>query len=174
MTKIPNGPWENLRADLFGPLPSREYVLVIQCLYSRFPAVEIVSSTSATAVIPANDKILTNFGIPYKLGSDNGPLTAEPSQNLPTTWVFVTLKSHHMHHGQMALLNTLCAILARSSGPPTFQIRAGNHPCKASSDHTEQHHTAQQVTLQPSCFNNRQYYKTCLPNEKTETELYQH
>ena len=73
MTQLPDGPWEHVRADLFGPLPSKEHVLVVQCLYSRFPAVEIVHSTSAAAIIPAMDKIMTNFGIPYKLGTDNGP-----------------------------------------------------------------------------------------------------
>ena len=44
-----------------------------QCLYSRYPAVEIVHSISAAAVIPAIDKILSDIGIPFKLGTDNGP-----------------------------------------------------------------------------------------------------
>jgi Integrase core domain. len=35
--------------------------------------VEIVKSTSAEAVIPAIDCILTDFGIPHKMGTDNGP-----------------------------------------------------------------------------------------------------
>ena len=73
MTTLPEAPWTNLRADLFGPLPNTQHILVVQCLYSRYPAVEIVSSTSAAAVIPALERILTDFGIPYKLGTDNGP-----------------------------------------------------------------------------------------------------
>ena len=72
MTGLPNGPWERLRADAFGLLPSKEYILVLQCLYSCFPAVEIVTSTSASAIILAMDKIMTSFRIPYKLGTDNG------------------------------------------------------------------------------------------------------
>ena len=36
--------------------------------------------------------------------------------------------------------------------PPTLQIRAGNPPCNASSDRTEQHRTAQQAKHQPSYF----------------------
>ena len=41
------------------------------CLYSQYLAVEIIPSTSATAVIPAVDLITTDFSIPYKLGTDN-------------------------------------------------------------------------------------------------------
>ena len=73
MTDLPDGPWEHVRADLFGPLPNTQYVLVVQCLYSCYPAVEIVTLTSANAVIPAMDRILTDFGVPYQLGTDNGP-----------------------------------------------------------------------------------------------------
>ena len=41
-------------------------------LYSHCLAVDIVTSTSASAIIPTMDKIINNFGIPYKLGTDNG------------------------------------------------------------------------------------------------------
>ena len=71
MVELPNGPCERLRADLFIPLPNKEYVLVVQCLYSCFPSVEIVKSPSASAIIPAMDKIMMNFGIRYKLDTDN-------------------------------------------------------------------------------------------------------
>ena len=50
-----------------------EYVLVFQCLYSRFPAAEIIHSTSVAAVLPAMDRIMSSFGIPVRVGSDNGP-----------------------------------------------------------------------------------------------------
>ena len=42
--------------------------------YSRFPFVEIVNSTSAHAVIPKLDSILTFRGIPEVIKSGNGPL----------------------------------------------------------------------------------------------------
>ena len=41
-------------------------------LYSHCLAVDIVTSTSASAIIPTMDKIINDFGIPYKLGTDNG------------------------------------------------------------------------------------------------------
>ena len=42
-------------------------------IYSRFPEVEIVSSTSAKATIPKLDAIFARQGIPETLQSDNGP-----------------------------------------------------------------------------------------------------
>lgn len=42
-------------------------------LILRHPAVEIICSTSAAAVKPVIDKILSEFEIPFKLGMDNGP-----------------------------------------------------------------------------------------------------
>ena len=72
-TTLPAEPWDTLATDLHGPLPTGEYLLVVQCLYSRYPAVEIVRSTSADACIPVMDKILSQFGIPTVITSDNGP-----------------------------------------------------------------------------------------------------
>ena len=73
MNKMPKGPWQTVHMDFFGPLRSGEYLLVLIDAYSRYPAVEIVRSTSASSVIPKMDKILAMFGIPVKLKSDNGP-----------------------------------------------------------------------------------------------------
>ena len=72
-TEIPKQPWSTLCTDLFGPLPTGEYLVLVQCLHSRYPEVGITHSTSAAAVIPAIDKILAAFGTPEILGSDNGP-----------------------------------------------------------------------------------------------------
>ena len=68
-------PNRSLRVDLYGPVPGSggEYLLVVQCLYSHFPAEEIISSTGHKAVMPALDRIMSAFGIPEKLGSDNSP-----------------------------------------------------------------------------------------------------
>ena len=41
--------------------------------YSRFPIVEIDSSTSANVVIPKLDKIFSEYGIVDIVKSDNGP-----------------------------------------------------------------------------------------------------
>ena len=72
-TEMPSAPWSSLCTDIFGPLPTGEYLVLVQDLYSRFPEVAITYSTSSAAVIPAIDKILAAFGTPEVLGSDNGP-----------------------------------------------------------------------------------------------------
>ena len=41
--------------------------------YSRFPLVEPVSSTSASAVIPKLDQLFSTFGASRVVKSDNGP-----------------------------------------------------------------------------------------------------
>ena len=74
LTALPSAPWTTVNTDLYGlHTPTGEYVLVFQCLYSRFLAAEIIHSTLAAAVLPAMDRIMSSFGIPVKVGSDNGP-----------------------------------------------------------------------------------------------------
>lgn len=56
MSRLPNEPWVEISADLCGPLPSGQYLLIEMDDYSRFPDAEIVSTTSADAVIPHLEK----------------------------------------------------------------------------------------------------------------------
>ena len=55
MSGLPEGPWIGISADLFGPLPSGQHLLVVIDDYSRFPEVEVVNSTGAESVIPYLD-----------------------------------------------------------------------------------------------------------------------
>ena len=64
---------EDFSLDFSGPYPSGEYCLTVVDDYSRYPVVELVSTTSAAAVIPRLDKIFSMFGIPEECKSDNGP-----------------------------------------------------------------------------------------------------
>ena len=73
MTELPERPWQKISLDFSGPYPSGEYCLIVVDDYSRYPVVELVSTTSAAAVIPRLDKIFSMFGIPEKSKSDNGP-----------------------------------------------------------------------------------------------------
>ena len=70
---LPERPWADLATDFWGPLPSGEHLLVFIDKYSRWPAVEIVSGTSAEAVIPHVDKIFATHGFPDRIQSDGGP-----------------------------------------------------------------------------------------------------
>ncbi|XP_064639559.1 uncharacterized protein K02A2.6-like [Lineus longissimus] len=75
MTKLPNGPWEEVSVDFYGPLPvpSADYLLVMMDDYSRYPEVEVIASTAAKTVIPKIDAIMSRHGVVSILKSDNGP-----------------------------------------------------------------------------------------------------
>ncbi|XP_046862897.1 uncharacterized protein K02A2.6-like [Xenia sp. Carnegie-2017] len=70
---MPEGPWQTIHADFYGPLPTGQYIIVLIDKYSRYPEAEIISSTSAKALIPKIDAIFARHGIPLKFKSDNGP-----------------------------------------------------------------------------------------------------
>lgn len=73
MTSLPSGPWREVAVDFAGPFPSGDYIMVVTDEFSRFPEVEILTSTSAKVVIPKLDAIFSRQGIPDVLKSDNGP-----------------------------------------------------------------------------------------------------
>ena len=62
--KTPKHAWEEVNIDLFGPLPDKKHVLVVQDGMSRFPTAKIVSSTQATPVIKALNEVYTAYGNP--------------------------------------------------------------------------------------------------------------
>ncbi len=70
---MPRNPWEKVKIDFYGPLPSGHYLLVVIDCYSRFPETAILKSISAQKVIPQLDEIFARHGIPMHLTSDNGP-----------------------------------------------------------------------------------------------------
>jgi len=71
MSQLPDKAWQSLCADFCGPYPSGYYCLVVLDEYSRFPAVELVRSTSARSVIPVFDKIFATHRMPETLKTDN-------------------------------------------------------------------------------------------------------
>ena len=71
--EVPKKCWEKVAVDLFGPMPSRKHVIVVQDMSSRYPAAKLVSSTSADKVLPALGDIYNAYGNPGKQLSDNGP-----------------------------------------------------------------------------------------------------
>ena len=72
MTELPKSPWEQVSID-FKELPTGDYLLVVVDDYSRYPEIDIVSSTSAKSVIPKLDRIFATFGSPQVVRTDNGP-----------------------------------------------------------------------------------------------------
>ncbi|VDI62350.1 Hypothetical predicted protein [Mytilus galloprovincialis] len=76
MSELPEKPWANLSADFCGPLPSGDLLFVITDEYSRYPVVEVIKSDSASTVIPVLDKVISTFGIPKVIKTDNGPFNS--------------------------------------------------------------------------------------------------
>ena len=64
-------PWHTTNIDF--PLPNLKYLLVAVDQYSRYPVVEIVSSTSANCNISALEKLFSEHGLPQRIISNNGP-----------------------------------------------------------------------------------------------------
>ena len=73
MTELPDRPWDVVEADFCGPLPNHKHALVLTDQYSRYPEVEMVTSTSITPVTKKLKKIFSTHGIPRVLQTDNGP-----------------------------------------------------------------------------------------------------
>ena len=70
---LPKKPWERLHMDFCGPFPSGETLLLVIDTYSKFPEVEIMTSTTAPAVIKRLDRIFATHGLPKEIFTDNGP-----------------------------------------------------------------------------------------------------
>ena len=62
-----------LHADFKGPIAGSYYVHVIIDQYSKYPEVDIVSSTSFKKLKPVLDRIFATHGVPETLTTDNGP-----------------------------------------------------------------------------------------------------
>ena len=72
-TPLPDAPWQHLATDLLGPLPSGETLLVTVDYFSRYFEVDILHTTTSTAVITRLRTHFARHGIPSSLRTDNGP-----------------------------------------------------------------------------------------------------
>ena len=70
---MPTRPWSVVHADLCGPFPSGESLLVLVDSCSRWPEVFIMKSTTATAVIKIIKSCFATHGLPEEIVTDNGP-----------------------------------------------------------------------------------------------------
>ena len=72
-TPLPSSPWEHLAADLLGPLPTDESLLVTVDYYSRYFEVDIFHSTTSKVIISRLRTQFARHGIPHSLRTGNGP-----------------------------------------------------------------------------------------------------
>ena len=73
MTPLLENAWQDVSIDLFGPMPDKKHVVVIQDLSTCFPAAKIVLSIGGSHVIPAIEDIYVDFGYPDTHRTGNGP-----------------------------------------------------------------------------------------------------
>ncbi|CAB3980227.1 uncharacterized protein K02A2.6-like [Paramuricea clavata] len=73
MTTMPSQPWQTLHANLCGPFPSGESLLVMVDTCSRWPEVHVMKSTTSTAIIKCMKTTFATHGIPHEIVTDNGP-----------------------------------------------------------------------------------------------------
>ena len=72
-TEPPTGPWQDLAAELMGPMPGGENLLVVVDYYSRYYEFVVTWSTTSPKIIAALTEIFARFGYPYLLKADNEP-----------------------------------------------------------------------------------------------------
>lgn len=77
-SSMPEGPWQEVSADHYGPLEDGTYWTVHHCDYSRFIFVDKIKSTSMDHVQPVLEKLFTMFGVPKVYKSDNGLNSSNP------------------------------------------------------------------------------------------------
>ena len=70
---IPKEPWEEISIDFGGPYPDGHYNLVAIDQRTRYPEVEVVSSTAVKPTKEKLKKMFAHHGVPKRVHSDNGP-----------------------------------------------------------------------------------------------------
>ncbi len=71
--KHPEEAWQDVSIDLFGPMPDKKHIVVVQDMNTQFPAAKVVPSTGGDHVISAIDNIYADFGYPNIHRTDKGP-----------------------------------------------------------------------------------------------------
>ena len=71
-SEMPDGPWQTVSGDFFGPMEDGQYWFVNLCEYTRWASVEKIKSVSFEAVKPVLEKLCDTFGNPLIYKSDNG------------------------------------------------------------------------------------------------------
>ena len=72
-TQLPDRPWQHVHADFKGPIGGKFYLHTIIDEYSKYPVVEVCTSTSWEQMEPMLERALGMFGNVESLTSDNGP-----------------------------------------------------------------------------------------------------
>ena len=72
MSPLPPHVWHSVAADYKGPICG-VYLLLLICLYARYPLLFEVTTTSFRALAPKLASAFAQFGMPISIKTDNGP-----------------------------------------------------------------------------------------------------
>ena len=72
-TDLPTQPWQDLAADLLGPLPRGEYLLVVVDYFSQFFEVAMTKSVTSGKIISCLKTMFATHGLPLSMKTDNSP-----------------------------------------------------------------------------------------------------
>ena len=119
-TKIPEKIWDTVNTDYLGPLPNVKYVLAMMDQISRYPLIAVSRLTSAMSLMKILTQVFSQYGLPLKIISDNGP-----------TFTSCELKSYFLKHSIqhqkiMPLWPQTNDEIEHFMQPPTKFIRATN------------------------------------------------
>ena len=84
MHEKPGAPWVKLGADLFS-VEGKDYLLMAD-YYSLYPVVKELQSMTASTVISVTKEILSVFGTPREIVSDNGPCFLSQYEEFCSKW----------------------------------------------------------------------------------------
>ena len=73
MSEIPRHCWHTLAADIQGPYPTGEYILLLIDYRSRYPVATLLKDITTPKVIKSLHNVFTMFGYPKRVCTDNGP-----------------------------------------------------------------------------------------------------
>ena len=105
MTKLPDGPWKQLSMDISGPFENKYYLLAVIDYYSRFPLVEVLTSTTCQSIINHLRKRFSIFGYPEEIRSDNAPNMEVKKWNFSSNKMALNICIHfHFSHDKMGKL----------------------------------------------------------------------
>ena len=70
---LPERPWQKLHADFKGPIGGNYYIHIIIDQYSKYPEVDVLTSTSFNKLRPILDRDFATHRIPETMTADSGP-----------------------------------------------------------------------------------------------------
>jgi len=70
--ELPTQPWQDLAADLMGPLPTGDYLLVVVDFYSRSFEVAVTKSVTSSKMISCLEIMFATHRFPLSIKTDNG------------------------------------------------------------------------------------------------------